>query len=297
MKTEVYIMFSATKIPGGPTTILEPAGCGADVATVKEIPVLNRIGVDITLDDTDPRVAKVLALLEQHKTSYLLGRKDVFTEDELQNARLLHMGRDINVNVFAGPRAGTKYDMSDACSRCGTGARQISPLYIGADDLAMLRKHRAIGSYYCDILVDGGMAKKLKDDAVTGISFGEVRARQKNKKWGEVAREQVLINRVMPPLSGKSTLVNREEICTLCRRGGFTSNFEVPFRLAYHAHDLAHAHDMNLSWEWFGPFKFDGNLDDALFAAPQVLVTPKVMNIFREAGVKTFEWTPVFVDE
>jgi hypothetical protein len=28
-----------------------------------------------------------------------------------------------------------------------------------------------------------------------------------------------------------------------------------------------------------------------------VLVTPKVMNIFREAGVKTFEWTPVSIDE
>ena len=27
------------------------------------------------------------------------------------------------------------------------------------------------------------------------------------------------------------------------------------------------------------------------------LVTPKVMNIFREAGVTPFEWTPIFVED
>lgn len=30
--------------------------------------------------------------------------------------------------------------------------------------------------------------------------------------------------------------------------------------------------------------------------SPEVLVTPKVMNIFRDAGVKTFRWTPVGIE-
>lgn len=34
----------------------------------------------------------------------------------------------------------------------------------------------------------------------------------------------------------------------------------------------------------------------AYLSDPSVLVTPKVMNIFREAGVTTFEWRPVAIE-
>jgi hypothetical protein len=30
---------------------------------------------------------------------------------------------------------------------------------------------------------------------------------------------------------------------------------------------------------------------------PLVLATPKVINIFREAGVKSLDWTPVDIEE
>jgi hypothetical protein len=297
MKTEVNINFDASDIPGGAQGVLAAIGCSPDAATIKDIPILKRLDVWIQLDDTDDRVAKLLALLEQYETSYLLGRNDVFTEEESQNARLLRMSRDVNVNIFSGPRLGTKYDMVEACTVCGTGARQISPLYVNVDDFSKIRKHRAIGSYYRDILVDGGIAKKLIDDRVSGISFGEVYAHQKNKKRDLVAREQVIVSHTMPPLSPKSTVVNRDDMCPCCRRGGLNSTMGVPFRLAYRAQDLTDIQDFNLSWEWFGPYAFGGHVDQALFASPEVLVTPKVMNIFRDAGVKTFSWTPVFIDE
>jgi hypothetical protein len=70
-----------------------------------------------------------------------------------------------------------------------------------------------------EIVVDGGI-KKLKDAGVTGISFGEVRVRLKNKKWSAVAREQILIAHTMPPRRFEPTASEDKYLCKVCRRGG-----------------------------------------------------------------------------
>lgn len=294
MKTKVCISFKARTIPGGAATILDPAGCGNDVADVRDVSVLNNIFVDVRLDETDERVAKVLALLQQHGVEVKTFPYDEYSEDDLQNARLLWMSSDINNFVSAGLRCGTKYDMSDACINCGTGARQTSALYVEGHYLPRIRKHRAIGSYQDDILVDGGMVKKLKDAGVTGISFGDVRARLKNDKWTSVAREQILIEHVMPPMRGELTADDEQGLCKVCRRGGRRVKPPKPYR----EEDLVGMQDFNLTWEWFGGFgpedKEKGRLEKR--PSPDLLVTPRVMNIFREAGVKTFNWTPVSID-
>jgi hypothetical protein len=200
------------------------------------------------------------------------------------------------VNVGAGQMYGTKYDMTDACANCAAGARQTSALYIDgdADSLVKVRKHRAIGSWDGEILVDGGMAKKLKDAGVTGISFGEVRARLKNKKWSAVAREQILIAHTMPPRRFEPTTSEDKYLCKVCRRGVGSTPME-----SYRSEDLVGMQDFNLTWEWRGQFwpKPPKKHHYAKWPSPSVLVTPKVMNIFREAGVKTFNWRPVSIDE
>ncbi len=291
MKTKWWITFNALKIPGGAATILDAAGCGPDVAEVFEVLVLKRISVTVKLDDGDERIAKLHELLKRYGVEVKAFDYVEYSDKDLQSARLLWMTPDINESVFAGPRLGTNYDMSQACATCGAGARQISALYVDADNLRMIRKHRAIGSYYDDIIVDGGIQKKLVDAGVTGISFGEVRARLKNKKWSTVAREQVLIAHTMPPRRFEPTTSENKYLCKVCRRGGVVN---APME-SYRSEDLVGMQDFNLTWEWFGEFKFNGKVDEALFASPRVLVTPKVMNIFREAGVKTFNWTPVFI--
>jgi len=136
--------------------------------------------------------------------------------------------------------------------------------------------------------------QKLKDAGVTGISFGEVRARLKNDKWSSVARDQILIEHVMPPMRGELTARDEEYLCKVCRRGGRRDFSKKP----YGEEDLVGMQDFNLTWEWFGDFwpedKEKGRC--AKRSSPFVLVTPKVMNIFRDAGVKTFQWTPVGIE-
>ena len=300
MKTKWSITFDARTVPGGAATILDAAGCGPDVAEVSEVPgsdIIKGIYVWVKLDDGDERITKLHELLNRYSVEVKEVDYIEYSNEDLQSARLLWMSPNINESVCAGLIEGTKYDMTDACANCATGARQTSALYIDGYDetLAMVRKHRAIGSFDGDILVDGGMAKKLKDAGVTGISFGEVRARLPSKKWRMLAREQILITHTMPPRRFESTTSEDKYLCKVCRRGG---HGYTPMK-SYYSEDLVGMQDFNLTWEWYGEFwpKPKDKHAYAKWPSPATLVTPKVMNIFREAGVTTFDWTPMFLEE
>ena len=145
------------------------------------------------------------------------------------------------------------------------------------------------------MLVDGGMVKKLKDAGVTGISFGDVRARLRNDKWSMVARDQILIEHTMPPMRGELTAEDERYLCKVCGRGGRMIFSRKPYR----EEDLVGMRDFNLTWEWFGEYWPENKERQrgVKRPSPYALVTPKVMNIFRDAGVKTFEWTPVGIEE
>jgi hypothetical protein len=300
MKTKISFYFNASKLPDGVATILEPAGCGADVADVSDY-IMQDVRTSsawVKLDEGDPRVAKLQALVEQHDVKANIFDYIEYSNEDLETARLLWMYPDINQNVSTGYRYGTKYDFSQACPNCNAGARQTSALYISGRDITTLRKHRAIGTHIGDVLVDGGMAKKLRDAGVTGISFGEVRARLKNKKWSLVAREQILIEHTMPPMRGTPADKNSEHLCKVCQRGG---SIWVPDPI-YLAQDLEGMQDFNLTWEWFGDF-WPEDLNRGIYSryakwpSPETLVTPKVYKIFRDAGITTFHWKPVTIGE
>ncbi len=296
MKTKVWLTFRAEKIPGEAATILTATGCGSDVAKVSNYTIyehIRDITVDIKLDEGDERVAKVFALLQQYGVEVESFLYTEYSEEDRQNARLLWMSRDINEYASSGLRHGTNYDLSEACGHCKAGARQTSALYVDGDDLRKIRKHRAIGSWNENILVDGGMVKKLKDAGVTGISFGDVRARLKNEKWTSVARDHILIHHTMPPMRGELRAEDEKYLCQVCRRGGRMTCPDKP----YGEEDLVGMQDFNLTWEWFGDF-WPANKEKQRLEkrpSPSVLVTPKVMNIFRDAGVTTFKWTPVAI--
>src|SRR5689334_22005054 len=95
MKTKVSISFRAEKIPGEAGSILTPTGCGPDVAKVADYSILGPrdIEVDIKLDETDERVAKVFALLQHYGVEVKTFTYPEYSEEDLQQARLLRMGQ------------------------------------------------------------------------------------------------------------------------------------------------------------------------------------------------------------
>jgi hypothetical protein len=247
--------------------------------------------VDVTFNEGDERIPKLCELLAMHgiNADVSTTKSVEYSEEDLQTARLLKMspGRDHLQSITS--ELGTKYDLKHACPHCGTGAKQIWYERVKRKDLPTLLKHRAIMSRNDHIIVDKTMRKMLVNAGITGISFAEVHARDEVGDWNPIDRDQILIEYTMPPMRGEFAPEDDQYLCKVCRRGGRMS---FPNKL-YREDDLVGMKDFNLTWEWFGFFNFDGNARRSQFSLPLVLVTPKVMNLFREARVTTFEWTPV----
>ncbi len=287
------IRFDAANIPGEAEAILSPTGCGSDVAEILIYTAHGprEVAVRLDLDEDDERLSKVFALLQQYGVEYKSFTYTEYSDEDRQNAPLLTIRGDMNNCVYAGVGCDTEYDMTNACPHCQTGAKQTSLLYMQHSDMKIIRKYRALETTGNDILVDGGLRKRLVDAGVTGISFGDVRARHENGKWSMVARDQILIEHTMPPMRGELTEIDELSLCKVCRRGGRAS---VP-RQPYRAEDLVGSKDFNMTWEWFGEFRTADHRFGLSRSRPSILVTPKVMNIFREACVESFNWWPVGV--
>ena len=305
MKTNIEIRFDASDLPGGADAILGPSGCGKDVVEIQEYTIVDAhtIKVDVTLDEKDPRVHKVLGLLADFGAEPWITRSDVYTEDELQSAPLLVFSRT-GPSASAGPEYGTTYDTSQACPKCGTGIRQTSDLIIDREDLKEIAKFRVAGTTDGDRLVHDVDVERLLAAGVTGALFWPVYAKSKAGDLEELRHQQVFTEHVMPPMSPKSFL-DRTNACPDCGRGWCTHVRNEPVRFVYRREDLANIQDFNVTLEWFGepPYYFEplGRMIQGP-GHPWVLVTPKVMNLLRgktkkEQKYQGCRFTPVWVED
>ncbi|TKD03527.1 hypothetical protein [Polyangium fumosum] len=294
MRTEVEITVINDRIPGGPETVLGLAKCGPDVAVADE----GDYWTDITLDEKDERLPLLLSLLKERGITWIERRRDRFTDEELESARLLAMEYFSPAgSIFAGPRVGTKYDMGKACMRCGAGARQTSAMVVDGQELHVIEGRRAAATCYNDMLVDEKLAGALAQSGATGITFRGVFAAFEGRGHFQLPWRQLCATHTMPPMSPRSTGIEPYKPCT-CRRSSFTTPREIPTRLVYRASDLADIRDVNVTWEWFGEVNFNGDVYDSVLPFPLFLVTPKIRRIFRDAGATGFDWIPIrVVDE
>ncbi|MDI1450009.1 hypothetical protein [Polyangium sp. 6x1] len=253
----------------------------------------------ITLDETDERVHRLLSVLEERGiTAWWESRYDCFTDDELEAARLILMAaHSILDGIFAGPRVGTRYDMSEACKLCGAGARQTSAMVVDGESLHLLEAKRTIHTCYNDILVDEKLAGALAESGATGISFRGVFAAFEKRGHFQLPWRQLCATHTLPRMSPRSTGIQPYKSCS-CGRSSFLTPSKFPTRLVYRAADVADSRDVNVTWEWFGEVKFNGDVYDSVLPYPMFLVTPKIWRIFQGAGVTGFDWIPIqVVDE
>jgi hypothetical protein len=296
MRTVAGFWFT-TKTLGEAQDILGPAGCGPDVATVEDVPVLGHVRVSVTLEETDPRLPILRQLLKQYEgEDPLEGHMDEHTEEELDSARLLVMSPDRAVTVYGGVELGTTYDLSGACPACGTGARQTSAVFVDGKELAKLEGHRAGTTSFFHILVDERLAEDLENVGATGLSFRSVYALMPDKRQVKLRWRQVCAARMLPPMSPRTTGFTRERPCQVCWRNGYFQTDE-PTRMVYRAADLRDADDVNLTWENVGYAILEPDLRDSLLSYPWMLVTPRVRRVFLAAGVTYFGWLPIRVEE
>jgi hypothetical protein len=199
--------------------------------------------------------------------------------------------------IDGGVEWGMAYDLSGACRACGTGARQTSAAFVDGEHLADLEGHRAGATYNWHILVDDALAADLEAVNATGLSFRAVYAVIPDKRQVKLRWKQLHADRTLPPMSPRTTGFERERACEVCRRNGYFTMPEQPLRVGYRASDLLGACDVNLSWENQGYSVLEPDLRDSLLSRPWMLVTPRIRRIFRDAGVTSFNWLPIRVED
>jgi hypothetical protein len=297
MRTVVRVCFDASGVPGGPQAILDPAHFGPDVVRLHDVPVLRRLDVWVTLEATDPRVTALFQLLKQHAITWLVWSEDCYTEEEIDHARLLLMHSNRQCEIDGGVKWGTTYDLSEACPACCTGGRQTSAMFVDGEQISELNGHRAGATYHEHPLLDDGLAAELERVGATGLSLHNVYAVMADKRQVKLRWKQLSAARTLPPMSPRTTGLTRNKACEVCRRNGFFRTSEAPTRIVYRASDLRDADDINLTWEnmWMAFPKPE--LRDSVLSQPWTVVTPKVRRVFRDAGVTSFDWLPIRVED
>ncbi len=297
MRSEVRVCFDSSHLPGGAQAILGPARCGPDVATVEDVPELRQIEVWVTLAETDPRVPVLLGLLKQHGETWMEFHEDRYTEEELDSARLLIMHPNRKCEIDGGVEWGITYDMEGACPACGTGGRQTSAVFVDGEHVADLEGHRAGATYFFHVLVDEGLAAELESIGATGLSFRSVYAVMPDRRQVKLRWKQLCAARTLPPMSPRTTGLVRERACEVCWRNGYFQTDREPTRVVYRASDLRDVDDVNLTWEHLGYAILEPELRESLLSYPWMLVTPRVRRVFRDAGVTSFNWLPIHVED
>lgn len=298
MRTNVDVRFDSYDVPGGAQSVFDQAQCGPDVTKIGEEPVLERLWVEVTLEETDPRLRVLLDLLMEHNVDWSDCHYDVYTEEELDSARLLLMKGNLQCEIGGGVRFGTMFDLSNACPVCGTGGKQTSPLFVDREDLRNLKGSRAGETYRGDVFVDERLAEELKRIGATGLTLGEMYAEFREKRMVKLPWKQLLAARTLPPMSPRTTGFSRvEDSCKVCLRDGYGGTSQEPLRVVYRSSDLREVDDVNFSWEnaWVGELQPD--LRESFLSLPWPLVTPKVRRVIVGAGVTCFDWLPIRVEE
>ena len=134
----------------------------------------------ITIASDDPRFSRIgelhKELQEAAAGSFFYGSRFLrrYSPKELERAELLKL---VVTTAFepAGEECGTRYDESTACPKCGSGATQVSDLWL---DLRKVPKGKEIASTIAgEWIVSQHLAELLTDAGLIGFELRRVRHR------------------------------------------------------------------------------------------------------------------------
>jgi len=211
-----------------------------------------------------------------------------YSEAELLAAPLLHLVVTRPEKGSGGPKYGTEYDLSAACSTCGSGARQTSRLAVKPGELA---KDGSIAQTLTrEILVSEELARRLEGAGVSGVELRPVESIQPGRSSPWI---QLLASTTMPPFSPETEGIVRERPCEVCGRDGHFQTAKRPERIRYRAADVDvdALPDIVRTWELFGNSVLRQPLSASHFAYPLILVKPRVYRLLND--VKGTAFVPV----
>ena len=189
-----------------------------------------------------------------------------------------------------GPSHGTRYDLSDACPRCGTGARQVSPLVVRADEVEA--SGDVTRTLHGEVLLSPAFAAALGKAGVTGAELRPVEPAEPGGP--QIPWVQLLAETELPPFAPETRGILREGPCPQCGRDGYFHSARHPQELVYRRSELpAGLPDVVCTWERFGNSRLAQPFSESSFARPLFLVTPRFYQVARAEKVRGLEFVPV----
>jgi hypothetical protein len=211
-----------------------------------------------------------------------------YTDDELRSFPLLSLRLDAAERDSGGPAYGTEYDLSCACVKCGAGAVQTSALRFPETELPRRGEIFQTGSF--EYLVSERLKESLLDAGVRGV---ELRQAQAALGDGPLPWFQVIPEHEMPPLHEATRGISRE-LCDVCGRSGFFRGTSEETQLAYPrvAGRSLNADFAQTYERWGYGFLLDP-LSASRLPTPRLLVSPRVLDVFRTNRVRGLDLQPV----
>lgn len=287
MKHIKFIFISYPKgALGALKKLLASAGLVQDDYSIEEF-----LGsIDMRLPAEDTRTAKVIKALQGSKYDWM-SRDDIrYDKKDILAAEFLRLGVNQAPKSDTGPAHGTEYDWKSGCSRCGTGARQVSPLRVKLGSPSKSTHMLLVGSG--QILLSQAVSDRLLREFPEAPWLRQVedRATGKPLSWF-----QLLPSTELQPMDRQLTLgLDTDDQCPKCTRDGFFHSAQGAYQPGYRlrTREKAKLGDVLHTWECFGSSSHDGDADRYL-AQPDTVISNRVASILMTSKVSRLLLTPV----
>lgn len=248
-----------------------------------------------TFDSNDPRLERLREVLRNAAIEWRERREHTYTVSELRRATLLYMSvsrseRDAGEHAYR-----EQFDLSTACSECGTGAKQVAPLIVKSR--ALPKKGLVFATLNREYLFAEDVAISLLAARLTGLEMLQARSGKKKIPWW-----QFMARYEMPPFAPETRGLERsvsDPPCARCNRDGYFYNNQEPIQLIYRRNQLGGdpLPDVAHTYECQGCSVLREPFQESQFAKPMFLIGSRVFDILQRHKVKGLSFEPVAILE
>jgi len=251
----------------------------------------NPFGYTLKLGDEE-QLAQFKALAEMFgfTRDIGVGREKRYSSRELASARLLSVRYTRRARGIGGPESGTQYDFDVGCPCCGTGARQVSDLFIQGrlpDEPGLIETESG------EWLLSERFVPLLAE-CLNGADIVPVRDRRNGELLSWV---HLLPSITLPRFTAATSGVKVDRQCSCCARNGHFGSLTEPFELHYPVDVCASADDVVRTWEHFGLSSLRTPRSETVMATPVLVISSRLFRALRAHHVRGLAFTPVVCDD
>lgn len=195
---------------------------------------------------------------------------------------------DNETSIFGGPLHGTAFSLEAACSRCGTGARQVGPLVLAASKFP---RQDIFATLTGEVLVSHSYGTHLREAGIDCLG-PVVRA----SRHEPLPVYQLVPQAELPSFDADRSAVVRERPCPQCGRDGFFDKPDGPMVLAYQSIGPALLRsDLLATYERFGNSRLRDPFSESVFARPALVVGDRFQTALAAKPVRGINLEPLLI--